>query len=295
MEKSRGRLTYEQRRQAKGWIFIAPFILGFLLFFLMPVIQSIQYSFHDIKIGEPMQFVGLDNYIFMLNENPTFKTDLLNTFLGLFPQVCIIIFFSLFVSVILNQKFRGRGFARAIFFLPVIITSGVVMELMQSQIFAEAGNPTNVYLFKSTALRDTLIRSGLSASFVGQITQFVNQVFTYTWKSGVQILLFLAGLSAIPRSYYEAASVEGASEWDSFWKITIPLVSPIMFTNIIYTIIDTFTDTSNPVLQSIFSTIKDSQRYGLGAAQSWMFFLIIIVVILIAYVLIGRKTFYMNE
>ena len=169
------------------------------------------------------------------------------------------------------------------------------MELMQSQIFAEAGNPTNVYLFKSTALRDTLIRSGLSASFVGQITQFVNQVFTYTWKSGVQILLFLAGLSAIPRSYYEAASVEGASEWDSFWKITIPLVSPIMFTNIIYTIIDTFTDTSNPVLQSIFSTIKDSQRYGLGAAQSWMFFLIIIVVILIAYVLIGRKTFYMNE
>ena len=295
MEKSRGRLTYEQRRQAMGWIFIAPFILGFLLFFLMPVIQSIQYSFHDIKIGEPMQFVGLDNYIFMLNENPTFKTDLLNTFLGLFPQVCIIIFFSLFVSVILNQKFRGRGFARAIFFLPVIITSGVVMELMQSQIFAEAGNPTNVYLFKSTALRDTLIRSGLSASFVGQITQFVNQVFTYTWKSGVQILLFLAGLSAIPRSYYEAASVEGASEWDSFWKITIPLVSPIMFTNIIYTIIDTFTDTSNPVLQSIFSTIKDSQRYGLGAAQSWMFFLIIIVVILIAYVLIGRKTFYMNE
>ena len=186
-------------------------------------------------------------------------------------------------------------FVRVLFFLPVIITSGAVMELMQAQIFADAGNVSNVYLFKSTGLRDMLIRSGLSGQLVYQITTYVNQIFTYTWKSGVQILLFLAGLQAIPKMYYEAASVEGASAWSSFWKITVPLISPVLFTNIVYTIVDTFTDTANPVLKGIYTMIKTDLQFGLGAAQAWMFFAVIFIVVLLTYVIVGRHIIYMSE
>lgn len=295
MRKHFFRMTYEEKRNARGWFFVAPFIAGFLLFFLFPALQSVQFSFSKVIIGEPVKFVGLNNFKYLLNENPQFKTDMVTTFGNLIPQVAIIIFFSLFVAVILNQKFHGRTLVRAIFFLPVIITAGAVMELMQSQIFAEAGNVSNVYLFKSTAIRDMLIRAGIGSTLVYQITTYVNSIFTYTWKSGVQILLFIAGLHAIPRMYYEAASVEGSSAWSSFWKITIPMVSPIMFTNIIYTIVDTFTDTSNPVLRSVYTSIRKDLQFGLGAAQAWMYFLIIALVVAIAYFLIGRRTFYIAD
>ncbi len=288
-------MTYEKKRQATGWLFIAPFIVGFLIFFVFPSIESIRFSFSKVVIGENLTYVGLANYKYLLNENPQFKIDLINSFTTLIPQVAIIIFFSLFVAVILNQKFYGRTLVRVLFFLPVIITAGAVMELMSTQIFADAGNVSNVYLFKSAALRDMLLRSGINGELVFKITTYVNSIFTYTWKSGVQILLFLAGLQAIPKMYYEAASVEGSSGWDCFWRITMPMISPILFTNIIYTIVDTFTDTANPVLKGIYTSIRKALQFGLGAAQAWMFFLIIAIVVSAAYLLVGRRTFYVTD
>ena len=295
MSVRKRRMSLYEKRHVKGWIFISPFLIGFVLFFVFPAVQSIQFSFGRVLIGEPVEYIGLRNYKFLLNENPIFRTNLINTFLGLFAQVAIIIFFSLFLAVILNQEFRGRAIVRALFFLPVIITAGVVMELMQTQVFAEANNTANVYLFKSTALRDFLIRSGFDGTLVYQITTYIDRIFTYTWKSGVQILLFLAGLQTIPKMYYEAASIEGASGWDCYWKITMPLISPILFINIIYTIIDTFTDTANPVIISIYNSIRKDQQFGIGAAQAWMFFVVIAAVIWLAYAFIGRKTFYMAD
>lgn len=295
MRKKLFHITYEQGRQEKGWFFVFPFLIGFIVFFLLPAWQSIVFSFSTVKIGENPVYVGLENYLFLLNKNPEFKTNMISTFQTIIPQVIIIIFFSLFVAVILNQKFFGRVVVRALFFLPVIITAGAVMMLMRSQIFADAGNVSNVYLFKSTALRDMLLRSGFSAEVVFQITNYVNSIFTYTWKSGVQILLFLAGLQSVPKMYYEAASVEGASAWDSFWKITLPLISPVLFTNVIYSIVDTFTDTENPILKSIYASITKDYQFGLGAAQAWMYFLVIAMVVAIAYFLVGRHTDYVSE
>jgi ABC-type sugar transport system permease subunit len=288
-------LSYERSRQERGWFFVFPFLVGFAVFFLFPALQSIQFSFSTVIIGEDPVSVGWENYQFLLNRNPQFKTNMIATFQTLIPQVAIIIFFSLFVAVILNQKFFGRVIVRALFFLPVIITAGAVMMLMRSQIFADAGNVSNVYLFKSTALRDMLLRSGFSGDIVYRITTYVNSIFTYTWKSGVQILLFLAALQGVPKMYYEAASVEGASTWDSFWKITLPLISPVLFTNIIYTIVDTFTDTENPVLKSIYVSITKDHQFGLGSAQAWMYFAVIVVVVAIAYLWIGRRTDYISE
>jgi ABC-type sugar transport system permease subunit len=287
--------SYEQKKQLYGWFFVLPFIIGFVLFFILPAFQSIRYSFSVVRIGEPLIHIGWANYRFLLNENPTFRQNLFSTFFNLIPQVGIIIFFSLFIAVILNQQFKGRALVRSLFFLPVIITAGAVMELMYAQIFADAGNTTNVYLFRSTALRDILYRSGMDGTMVYYITAYVNQIFTFTWKSGVQILLFLAGLQTIPAMYYEAASVEGASGWESFWKITIPLISPVMFANIIYTIVDTFTDTANPVLKSIYNAIRIDLQFGLGAAQAWMFFTVIAIVIAISFFMIGRKITYLMD
>lgn len=295
MKKRLFHITYERARQEKGWFFVFPFLFGFALFFFLPAIQSVIYSFSTVNIGEDPVYVGWKHYLFLLNKNPQFKTDMIATFQTLIPQVVIIIFFSLFVAVILNQKFFGRVVVRALFFLPVIITAGAVMMLMRSQIFADTGNVSNVYLFKSTALRDMLLRSGFSGELVFQITSYVNSIFTYTWKSGVQILLFLAGLQGVPKMYYEAASVEGASAWDSFWKITLPLISPVLFTNVIYTIVDTFTDTENPVLKSIYTSITKDHQFGLGASQAWMYFIVIAIVVTIVFLFIGRRTTYISE
>lgn len=295
MKKRLFHITYEQKRQEKGWFFVFPFLIGFAAFFALPLWQSIVFSFSKVNIGEDPINVGWANYIFLFNKNPQFKIDMITTFQTLIPQVAIIIFFSLFVAVILNQKFFGRTLVRALFFLPVIITAGAVIMLMRTQIFADAGNVTNVYLFKSTALRDMLLRSGFSGTLVYQITNYVNSIFTYTWKSGVQILLFLAALQGVPRMYYEAAAVEGASAWDAFWKITLPLISPVLFINVIYTIVDTFTDTENPVLKSIYVSITKDHQFGLGAAQAWMYFIVIALVVAIAYFFIGRRTSYISE
>ncbi len=294
------RLSYEKRKQINGYFFLLPWIIGVSLFFIKPLIQSIIFSFEKITIGETgliEKFVQTENYYYMLFKDPNFTQNLINTSVKLLQNTPIIIFFSLFIAIILNQKFKGRAIARVFFFLPVIITSGVVMELVGNQIFSVNTSAVvqDMPLMQSTVLRDMLLNSGLPISIVQTLTGFIDQIFSLTWRSGIQIILFLSGLQSIPKMYYEASSVEGASAWDSFWKITIPLLSPIMFMTLIFTIIDGFTDYTNIILRSIFSSALNDFQYGLSSAQACMYFIVILVFIALAYLIFGRKTFYMVD
>ncbi|REE56447.1 ABC-type sugar transport system permease subunit [Paenibacillus taihuensis] len=295
------KFSLEDRRSWAGYVFILPWILGFLAFFARPLVQSFLFSIQDVKMadgGFTASFVGFDNYNYMLFKDPTFVRSLYTTAVDVLYEVPIITMFSLFIAVILNQKFRGRTFMRAVFFLPVIIASGVVIVLLKGQVFSNSfSTASNVYLFKMTGLQDLLREAGVSNGIVNYFTSTVNRIFSLTWKSGVQILLFLAGLQTISSSLYEASKMEGASGWDTFWKITLPMISPMIMLNIVYTLIDTFTEygtenTGNTVMNAIYRTGFIDLLFGYSAAMAWIYFALIGAALALVYFIIGRKIFY---
>jgi ABC-type sugar transport system permease subunit len=208
-------------------------------------------------------------------------------------QVPVIVIFSLFIAIILNQKFFGRTFVRATFFLPVIIASGVVISIIKGDFLSQAMMSTTSvsHLFSTTFLNSLLSESGIPYSLTSLITTTVDNMFELIWKSGIQILIFLAGLQTIHVSQYEAAKIEGATGWEIFWKITFPMISPITILNVMYTIIDSFRDYSNPVINQI-ATSTQQLKLEFSLAMSWSYFAFVIFVIACVYVVINRYVFY---
>ena len=297
MKKLRiGRLR--SRKAVWGYLFILPWIIGFALFFLKPVCQSIEYSFSSIKMaqnGFDLTPVGVDNYSFLLFRDAKFMPLVGQATLKMLYETPLIVLLSLFIAVMLNQRFRGRAFFRSVFFFPVIITSGVVYVMLQGVINGNTlGATQNAYLFQTAGLRELMIGSGIPATIVEGVNTIVNQVFALIMESGVQILLFLSGLQKIPNSTYEAARIEGAGEWDNFWRITVPMTIPVMLLNVVYTIIDSFmaygtTEAGNQVMATIHQTGFGSQfQFGMSAAMSWIYMTIIALLLALVFALLGR-------
>ncbi len=303
--KTGKRIPYEVRRHRVGYIFILPWILGFIFFFMGPLVESIRFSLSNVKpgpLGFDIEFIGISNYTFMLLRDSWFPQYLRTAISNMLYEVPIITMFSLFMALMLNQKFRGRTVYRAIYFLPVIITSGVVFTMISGVMGGNAlGGTQNAYMFQSSGLRNLLLQGNIPEGMVNFIADIVDRIFSLTLKSGVQILLFLSGLQKIPSSTYEACKIEGANAWNSFWKITFPLILPITMLNIVYTIIDSFTaygteQAGNVVMAYIYRTgFGRNMQFGYSAAMSWIYFVIIIVFLLIAYLLVGRKAAHVDE
>jgi ABC-type sugar transport system permease subunit len=295
-----------KRRKARwGYLFVLPWMLGFLFFFAAPVIQSLWYSLSDIKMsdtGFALTWVGMDNYAFMLLKDSRFVPLMTDTVLEMLYKVPLIVILSLFIAVLLNQKFRGKGPFRSVFFLPVIITSGVTYVMLQGIINGNTlGATQNAYIFQSAGLREAMLGANLPLWIVNFINDIVNRVFALIMESGVQILLFLSGLQKIPPSTYEAARMEGAGEWDSFWKITVPQMVPIMLLNVVYSIIDSFLaygteETGNRVMAAIYRTGFGSQfQFGLAASMSWIYMAVITLILLLTFGVLGRLAKRMEE
>ncbi len=297
--------SYTKVRARAGYVFILPWIIGFLLFFLRPLIESFIFTFHDVvngAAGFEKTPVGLDNYSFLLFSDATYLPLLGESILNMVTEVVIITIFSLLIAVLLNQQFHGRTFYRAVFFLPIILTSGVVFTMMSSVV--NAGSTTsaqNAYMFQSAGLKDLLLQGNVSPDVVNFISNTVDRIFSLISKSGVQILLFISGLKKIPSSAYEAVKIEGASGWDAFWKITIPMVSPVVFLNIVYTIIDSFTaygteNSGNRMMAAINSMgFGKIMKFGYSATMAWIYFATIIVILGIVFVTIGRSLSKVSE
>ena len=288
-----------KRRKARwGWLFIAPWVLGFAMFFAFPVFESLYFSMNSLKMsptGFATTWVGLDNYAFMLLRDAKFVPLLTGELIEMAYRVPLVVILSLFIAVLLNQPFRGRGFFRSVFFLPVIITSGVVYVLLQGIINANSlAGTQNAYIFQSQGLAEALVAAGIPGSIVNAVSEVVNRVFSVLMECGVQILLFLSGLQKIPDSTYEASAIEGANAWDNFWRITLPLSLPIMLLNVIYTIIDSFMaygteNAGNQVMAAIYQTGFGSQfQFGLAAAMSWVYMAMIALVLLLAFLVLGK-------
>jgi len=297
------RLSALDRHKARtGRIVVYFWLLGFLLFVANPIIQSLRYAFSGVEITRGnvrLIPLGFSNFIRAFTLDAEFVPLLIDSMLVIIIDVLLVTFFSLFVAVMLNRQFRGRALLRAIFFLPVIITSGALVYVMQSDVsaqFAGAAGQQGMPMLQTIDFKSMLLTLTNNNPAVSVLTNAIDRVYQIIWKSGVQILLFIAGLQAIPPSLYEAAKVEGATGWEIFWQITLPMISPIIVINLVYTIVDSFTDYNNTLLRYIqnvaFGTTLD---FGYSAALAWIYFALISLLLVFSVGLLSRKVFYMND
>ena len=291
-------IPYERKKSIAGFLFILPWLLGFVFIVARPLISSIGYAFSDTTIttnGMKLDFAGLTYFIKAFRSDLKFPQMLSGQLSSLATSVPIIVAFSLFMAVILVQDFKGRTIARAIFFIPVVVGSGgIIISYMNDQVSStliSGARSQMLFSSGSFSMTNVLLEAGLSPDIVGIISSVISNVFELTWKSGLQIVLFIAALQSVSPQLYEAADVEGASAWEKFWKITFPMVMPIMMVNLIYTIIDDFTDYGNGVLRYIVSVGADLD-FSYSSAMSWIYFVIITGIIGVVYYVINRRVTY---
>ena len=305
------KIPYERRKSLYGYGFISVWLIGTVLWFVIPLIESFCYCFMDNTSLKPdtggmrkvwLSFHGtewLANFKFAFAADPQFKQNLVSVLRDTAIQTPMILIFSLFIAVILNQEFKGRGFARAIFFLPVIIATGPVYNIISGNIASTGADSGAQFstLFETDIVGDLLEFLGvmnISASLTDIINTVVTNIFGLVWSSGIQILIFLAALQNIPVSAKEAASMEGATSWEYFWKITLPYVSPMILANFIYTVIDSFTKTDNAVMIRVLAKQRDWD-YAYAAAMAWSYFAIVMVVVGIIVAIVNKFIFYEVE
>jgi ABC-type sugar transport system permease subunit len=208
-----------------------------------------------------------------------------------------VIIFSLFVALILNQEFKARGFVRAVFFLPVILSSGVMIGLETNNSLlnsmAELIQESNQMKASITGvLEDILVAEGAASDFMEYIFATVNQIYAIAMSSGIQIIIFLSALQTIPPSMFEAAEIEGSTSWECFWKITFPMVSPLILVNVVYSVVDYFLRTDNRVMEKINSSLMQRFEFGLTSAMAWVYFLAVILILGVAAGIISKRVYY---
>lgn len=290
--------TYAQQKAVWGFLYVLPWLLGFLFFFLIPLFYSLQYSFSSIKAdsnGMTIEFIGFANFIEALTVNTNFNRTLVDSIVNMVVNVPLIVIFSLFLAVLLNQKFVGRAIARSIFFLPVILASGVIASLEATSL-VQAINEQNAsggfFSAGTVGMANIMIRSGLNENIVLYLMDAVERIYQIVSQSGVQILIFLAGIQTISPQLYEASKIEGATGYEAFWKITFPMVSPLILVNVIYTIIDSFS--RNNMTDLIKETGFTTFNFGLSSAMAWIYFLAIMVILFISTYFVSKRVFYQD-
>ncbi len=307
-EKPIKKKSLTQKNGLYGWFFLAPFVVGLIVFYLPVIVESFRFSVNDLSLstgGYSLEFVGLKSYRYALFTHATFVRDTLSLIGDLLLQSPAIIIFSLFIAVLLNQEMPARGLFRGIFFLPVIIATGVVLKADMSNAMLESMNnaggiETNTTVtaaggFDISNIRVMLENMYISSGAVDYVVGLVNNIYSVVNYSGVQIILFLSGLQSISPAVYEAAKVEGANGWDSFWKITVPILSPIILVNTVYTVIDGFTRSDNPIMALIDDVAFNKMNYSASSAMAWLY-LAMVLVILGGVALISRRfTFYQER
>lgn len=292
------RLSLRRQKALTGYLFSLPFIIGFIFFFLAPFIQSLIFSMNRLVIvsgGYELEYIKWENFRYALQVDPEFLPKFTETLLRMLVDVPAIIFFAFFAAMLLNSKFRGRLLARSVFFLPVILGSGVVLSLEQTDymrtMLEQSGNALSGFM-SGPALTNFLMQMKIPPQMMLYVIDVVERVPEVIRASGIQILIFLAGLQSISSSLYEAAKVEGASGWQSFWMITLPVMSPIIFANVIYTIIDSFLAANNELVVYIRSTAFGGAGFGVGTAMGVMYFFAVAVVLAIVVAVMSRWVFY---
>lgn len=291
--------TMAARRARIGTLFILPFIIGFIFFMVRPLIFSLQMSLNEVTLkaggGFEMAWNNFNNYHYAMATDPNFNQYLVEEISRMAINTIATLVLSFVIAVILNQKFKGRIICRIIFFLPVILSSGVLPGIessnefynMMSDISNSVQNSSGINI--SQSLQNLLNVSGVAGGVFDVIFQMIDAIYDIVMASGIQIIVFLSGLQSISPSLYEAADVEGCSAWESFWKITFPMVSPLLLVNCIYTIVDFFMKNDNRVIERINTIMYGVQlNFGVASAMSWIYFGVALAFIAISTFIITR-------
>lgn len=271
--------TLKRKESMNGYLFLLPWIIGTLLLFIYPLFDSLRLSFTEQIMGTDENiWVGLKNYKTALTGDATYLSRYISNVTNLLKTVPFVNIFSLLIAVMLNRKFKGRTVFRAIFFLPVILGSGFAMHSYLSQTY----NGNAMEVAKEFLIpREVAIYIGAKATAL--VSEFLDLISSILWKSGVPIVIYLAALQGVPSTLYEAARVDAATEWEMFWLITLPLITPNMLLNLVYTVIDSFNDSTNWLLQYINDKSFGNMEFNYAAAMSWLFFIWIIVLIAVIF------------
>ncbi|MBQ7171637.1 MAG: sugar ABC transporter permease [Clostridia bacterium] len=310
--KRRQNHSLEKRRSRAGWFFCLPFIVGFLVIYLPIIFNSIQYSFSHIVRDRGatyhLEFVGFENYREALFTNPDFTQTLVKGIGGMLVDIPAIVIFSLFVAILLNQKMIGRAAFRAIFFIPVILSTGLIAEIDASsdmlEYMTDAGASIDTGTKESTTsqivdamdIEKLFAGMKIGEGLVDTVKDIINNIFNIVNRSGVQMLIFLAGLQSISPAIYESCKMEGATAWETFWKITFPMISPMILVNAIYSVIDSFTSEDNAVMRLIEATRGDGQNGEVvSSAMAWMYFLVVLLIIGLFALIARAYVFYQRK
>jgi ABC-type sugar transport system permease subunit len=302
-------MSYERKKGLYGYAFIAVWFIGAILFLILPVIESFYYSFFSVtpetgymKIETVMRDGTADyltNFRYAFTIDPTYRQLLVEALQNMALKLPVIVVFSLFVAIIINQKFRGRTFARAVFFMPVIIATGPVYAIITGDLSTSGNSEAEQFstMFEADMV-DQLLEFigiyGFGTQFTEIITTLTSDILNLVWNCGIQIIIFLSALQGIPTSAKEVGQIEGATGWEFFWKVTLPYVSPMILVNIVYTAIDSFTDPTNGVMARILS-VQSEWKYGLASAMSWSYFGIVLIAIGIIFAIMKHFVWYENE
>jgi len=284
------RLTKRRLREwGYGYLFLLPWIVGVCIFFVYSMVTSLNYSVHKIVFDQGVQTQPLEfwykNYVDVFTLETDLPTTLGSFTISLVLQLPIIIAFSLIIAMLLNGNIRCRSVFRMIFFLPVIIATGPVMNMLTAQGVA------SVPMMSDGSLTQLL---GNLPTFISEpITELFNSLILSLWKSGLQILIFLSGLQKVSSTMYEAAKIDGANGWESFWKITLPILKPIILLNSVYTVVALATGGNNEIIELIYSATyltPWTKGYSYGMAFSWIYTAIIAVVLVVVFLLLREKS-----
>lgn len=273
----------ESRKSRYGWMFISPWVLGFILFFLVPIVQSVIFAFSYVELdigGFITEFVGLEHFKYLWNEDTEFVTNLSSALGNLLYSLPLTVALSLTFAVILNQRFRGRLLARAVFFLPVIIASGVIMEILTNATSGgmSAVGGSNEYSQGMIDFDTILGTLNLPTSVTQTLSGYLSNIFNLVWDCGVQTVLFISGLQSVPAALYEVSKVEGTTKWEDFWYITFPMLGNTTLLVIIYTIIELVVKATNPVIKQAYNLMLTNQIYDESSAILWFYFAIVGVI-----------------
>ncbi len=311
--KKRRKIASLDRRKARaGWIFVLPFLIGFILIYLPMVYESLLFSFSKIIPGTggggyTLEFVGFKNYQDAILVDLDFVQTLVAGLQQLLFDIPAIIIFSLFMAVLLNQKMAGRGVFRAIFFIPVILSTGIMESIAAADILGDymgesegiddgSGSSTAGQIVNAMDLQILFDSMKVGGEIVTYVTQMINNIFDIVNRSGVQMLIFLAALQSISPAIYESCKIDGATSWETFWKITLPMITPMILVNGVYTIIDSFTTKSNQVMTYISEVYARADGGNeLSAAMSWIYFLIVMAIVAVVTAVLSTVVFYQRK
>ncbi len=297
------RLSYERRKGLYGYGFIIIWALGTCYFFIAPFIESLIYSFNKTEVnqgGMKMEFIGLKNYRNAFRKDQDYSKALVEMLQSTVLRTPLILIFAIFIAVILNQKFKGRTFARAVFFLPVIIATGPVIDIINGNMDQggfSGGAEQFSTMFEANLVDQLLNFLGvynISDTLTETLNTLITDIFDLVWNSGIQILLILSALQGIPLSAKEAAQIEGATAWEFFWKVTIPYISPMILASVVYTIVDSFVDPQNSVMKIVLNKASNWE-HGYSAAMAWAYFAIVAVFLAIVVAFINKFVYYEVE